>query len=266
MPPRRPYSRFVWYARAARRPSGSSAATRPDTKSLQSGGRRGAGWSMLSAAKPTRSRAPSPGSSPAKPCSNASPTAITASTPKPRSKTHLRILAARFTHERLTATAKSQGALVSDTPEVLFVCVHNAGRSQMAAALLHHHAAGRVTVRSAGSAPAGRINTAVTDAMAEIGIDLSREFPNPHRRSRPSRRRRHRAAETPAPSTPASATSTGTFPTPPANPRPSPPHPRGHRPTRPSATRRTCSRVINPEPTRPRDPRPPLDCFDHGMS
>ncbi len=65
------------------------------------------------------------------------------------------------------------------TPEVLFVCVHNAGRSQMAAALLHHHAAGRVTVRSAGSAPADGINPAVVQAMAEIGLDLTREFPKP---------------------------------------------------------------------------------------
>ncbi len=66
-----------------------------------------------------------------------------------------------------------------DRPEVLFVCVHNAGRSQMAAGLLHHHAGGRVTVRSAGSAPASSINPAVTEAMIELGIDLSREFPKP---------------------------------------------------------------------------------------
>jgi arsenate reductase (thioredoxin) len=65
------------------------------------------------------------------------------------------------------------------TPEVLFVCVHNAGRSQMAAALLHHHGGGSVTVRSAGSAPAHTINPAVREAMAEIGLDLSREFPKP---------------------------------------------------------------------------------------
>ena len=65
------------------------------------------------------------------------------------------------------------------TPEVLFVCVHNAGRSQMAAALLHHHAAGTVTVRSAGSAPADHINPAVVAAMAEIGLDLSHELPKP---------------------------------------------------------------------------------------
>ncbi|MCR6489014.1 arsenate reductase ArsC [Amycolatopsis sp. OK19-0408] len=62
-------------------------------------------------------------------------------------------------------------------PEVLFVCVHNAGRSQMAAALLAHHAGGAVDVRSAGSAPADSINPAVREAMAEVGLDLSREVP-----------------------------------------------------------------------------------------
>ena len=65
------------------------------------------------------------------------------------------------------------------TPEVLFVCVHNAGRSQMAAALLDHHAQGRVNVRSAGSTPADKINPAVVEVMTEVGIDLSREFPKP---------------------------------------------------------------------------------------
>ncbi|HET9050615.1 MAG TPA: arsenate reductase ArsC [Candidatus Dormibacteraeota bacterium] len=68
---------------------------------------------------------------------------------------------------------------MSDVPEVLFVCVHNAGRSQMAAALLDHHALGRVHVRSAGSEPAARINPAVVQAMQEIGIDVGREFPKP---------------------------------------------------------------------------------------
>ena len=64
-------------------------------------------------------------------------------------------------------------------PEVLFVCVHNAGRSQMAAALLDHLAAGRVTVRSAGSEPADRINPDVVAAMGELGLDVSRELPKP---------------------------------------------------------------------------------------
>ncbi|MCO6003997.1 arsenate reductase ArsC [Actinoallomurus purpureus] len=68
---------------------------------------------------------------------------------------------------------------VTHVPEVLFVCVHNAGRSQMAAALLDHHAAGQVRVRSAGSAPADEINPAVVAVMDELGIDLSKEFPKP---------------------------------------------------------------------------------------
>jgi arsenate reductase (thioredoxin) len=66
---------------------------------------------------------------------------------------------------------------MSDLPEVLFVCVHNAGRSQMAAALLEHRAEGRVRVRSAGSAPADEVNPAVVAAMAELGIDISNERP-----------------------------------------------------------------------------------------
>jgi len=68
---------------------------------------------------------------------------------------------------------------ITTVPEVLFVCVHNAGRSQMAAALLDHYAQGRVTVRSAGSAPADQLNPDVIAAMAELGLDLSKEFPKP---------------------------------------------------------------------------------------
>jgi protein-tyrosine-phosphatase len=63
------------------------------------------------------------------------------------------------------------------TPEVLFVCVHNAGRSQMAAGLLERHAQGRIRVRSAGSTPASEIHPTVVEVMAEVGIDVSREFP-----------------------------------------------------------------------------------------
>jgi arsenate reductase (thioredoxin) len=62
-------------------------------------------------------------------------------------------------------------------PEVLFVCVHNAGRSQMAAALLERHAGGRVAVRSAGSEPADRLNPAVVEAMREVGIELDGRRP-----------------------------------------------------------------------------------------
>jgi arsenate reductase len=69
--------------------------------------------------------------------------------------------------------------MLRSMPEVLFVCVHNAGRSQMAAALLHRLAGGRVAVRSAGSEPADRINPRVVAAMEEIGLDVSREHPKP---------------------------------------------------------------------------------------
>jgi arsenate reductase len=85
----------------------------------------------------------------------------------------------RFAREQLRALAQTEGVIIKDVPEVLFVCVHNAGRSQMAAALLDHHAKGRVHVRSAGSAPGDRINPAVVAAMDEWGIDLSQEFPKP---------------------------------------------------------------------------------------
>jgi arsenate reductase len=66
---------------------------------------------------------------------------------------------------------------MADIPEVLFVCTHNAGRSQMAAAILHREAGGKIRVTSAGSQPAGQLNSAVVHAMAEIGIDISREIP-----------------------------------------------------------------------------------------
>jgi protein-tyrosine-phosphatase len=68
---------------------------------------------------------------------------------------------------------------MADIPEVLFMCTHNAGRSQMAAALLARQAGGRVRVTSAGSEPASQVNPAVVAAMAEIGIDISAEIPKP---------------------------------------------------------------------------------------
>jgi arsenate reductase len=85
----------------------------------------------------------------------------------------------RFSREQLRALAQAEGAIIKDVPEVLFVCVHNAGRSQMAAGLLDHHAKGRVHVRSAGSDPTDKINPAVMAAMDEVGLDLSRESPKP---------------------------------------------------------------------------------------
>ena len=69
--------------------------------------------------------------------------------------------------------------MVDEMPEVLFVCVHNAGRSQIAAALTHSLSEGRVHVRSAGSTPASEINPAVLQAMSEAGLDLSQESPKP---------------------------------------------------------------------------------------
>ncbi|HQR80058.1 MAG TPA: arsenate reductase ArsC, partial [Actinomycetota bacterium] len=66
---------------------------------------------------------------------------------------------------------------MTDKPSVLFVCVHNAGRSQMAAAYLSHLGRGRIEVRSAGSAPADQVNPAAVAAMAEEGIDMSAEVP-----------------------------------------------------------------------------------------
>ncbi len=67
----------------------------------------------------------------------------------------------------------------AEKPEVLFVCVHNAGRSQMAAGLVRLRSEGRIRVRSAGSDPADSINPAVIEAMAELGVDMSEEFPKP---------------------------------------------------------------------------------------
>jgi arsenate reductase len=96
-----------------------------------------------------------------------------------RIRTYLASTTARFAADRLKALAQSTGAIAHDVPEVLFVCVHNAGRSQMAAALVNKHAGGAVNVRSAGSAPASELEPAVVAAMAEAGIDLAEEFPKP---------------------------------------------------------------------------------------
>jgi protein-tyrosine-phosphatase len=89
------------------------------------------------------------------------------------------VLVHRFTRERLKALAQAEGVMTKEQPEVLFVCVHNAGRSQMAAGLLKLRSEGRVHVRSAGSAPAETINPAVLDAMDEIGVDMTEEYPKP---------------------------------------------------------------------------------------
>ena len=96
-----------------------------------------------------------------------------------RIQAYVPLFAERFARERLRAIATNEGVVLKEVPEVLFVCVHNAGRSQMAAALLDKHAEGRVHVRSAGSTPADEIHSNVSRAMEEIGLDISREFPKP---------------------------------------------------------------------------------------
>lgn len=84
-----------------------------------------------------------------------------------------------FANDRLAALAKSKGSIVSEIPEVLFVCVQNAGRSQMAAALLNVEAKGRIRVRSAGSMPASQLDPTVLAVMSEMGLDLSKDYPKP---------------------------------------------------------------------------------------
>jgi arsenate reductase (thioredoxin) len=89
------------------------------------------------------------------------------------------IFVRRFAREWLEAVAQAQGLVAKALPEVLFVCEHNSGRSQMAAALAHELSNGQVAVRSAGSHPAERIEPAVVETMDEIGIDVRMEFPKP---------------------------------------------------------------------------------------
>lgn len=85
----------------------------------------------------------------------------------------------RFARQRLRALAQAEGRVVKNVPEVLFVCVHNSGRSQMAAGLLNKHAEGRVHIRTAGSDPADEINPVVSEVLAEVGVDVGEEFPKP---------------------------------------------------------------------------------------
>ncbi|MDQ0075634.1 arsenate reductase ArsC [Arthrobacter oryzae] len=93
--------------------------------------------------------------------------------------TYLAATTEHFASDRLNALAKSKGAVASAVPEVLFVCVQNAGRSQMAAALLAVEAKGRIHVRSAGSLPEAELDPAVVTVMSEMGLDLSRNYPKP---------------------------------------------------------------------------------------
>lgn len=94
-------------------------------------------------------------------------------------KVYLLPLAERFSRDRLNALLKSENPTSSDSLDVLFVCVHNSGRSQMAAGFLANMGGDRVVVRSAGSAPKESISLVVIEAMAEVGIDITQEFPKP---------------------------------------------------------------------------------------
>ena len=94
-------------------------------------------------------------------------------------KTYLPILTRRFAKDRLYALAHAQGKQLSGVPEVLFVCVQNAGRSQMAAALLKDLTQGAINVRSAGSMPSEHLDENVVTAMDEIGVSLDEQFPKP---------------------------------------------------------------------------------------
>jgi arsenate reductase (thioredoxin) len=89
------------------------------------------------------------------------------------------VLAHRFARERLKALGQAEGRITKELPEVLFVCVQNAGRSQMAAGLVTLRSGGRVGVRSAGSDPAESVNALVAEAMVEIGVDLDEAYPKP---------------------------------------------------------------------------------------
>ena len=94
-------------------------------------------------------------------------------------RTYLPVLVARQAREQLMSAAQAEGRIAKTVPELLFVCVHNAGRSQMAAALAEHLSARRVHVRSAGSAPAGEVNPTVVTVLQERGIALTTPYPKP---------------------------------------------------------------------------------------
>jgi arsenate reductase len=99
--------------------------------------------------------------------------------PTAKATMHLPVLAEKFARERLRAIGRADGSLPSAVPAVLFLCVHNAGRSQMAAGWLRHLAGDAVVVWSAGSEPTSEINSAAMAAMGEVGVDITAEFPKP---------------------------------------------------------------------------------------
>jgi len=96
-----------------------------------------------------------------------------------RVRTFIPVFTARYSDDRLRAMAKIRGLVTDSLPTVLFVCVHNAGRSQMAAGWLRHLSQGRVEVYSGGSMPGPDINASAVEAMREVGIDISTDYPKP---------------------------------------------------------------------------------------
>jgi len=89
------------------------------------------------------------------------------------------LLVERFARERLRALGKVEGKVTSQVPSVVFLCTHNAGRSQMAAGWLQQLAGDRIEVFSGGSDPASEINPSAIQAMGEVGIDIANEYPKP---------------------------------------------------------------------------------------
>jgi arsenate reductase (thioredoxin) len=98
---------------------------------------------------------------------------------KSKVKTYLPILISRQAREQLMALAQAEGRVAKKVPEILFICVHNAGRSQMAAAITEHLSARRVHVRSAGSRPTNEVNPLAVQVLAERGIALDVAYPKP---------------------------------------------------------------------------------------
>jgi arsenate reductase len=94
-------------------------------------------------------------------------------------RTFIPVFTTRYADDRLRALAKVRGLITDAAPSVLFVCVHNAGRSQMAAGWLRHLSRGKIEVYSGGSLPGKDLNAAAVEAMREVGIDIANEFPKP---------------------------------------------------------------------------------------
>jgi arsenate reductase len=99
--------------------------------------------------------------------------------PNARMRTWVPVLVERLTNDRLRALVRLESDRTGLDPSVLFLCVHNAGRSQMAAGWMRHLAGDRIDVYSGGSEPAGAVNKAAVEAMAEKGIDISEQIPQP---------------------------------------------------------------------------------------